>query len=152
LYGCETWSFTWREENRLSVFENRVLRRIFGSRGNEITGKWRKLYNEELNDLYGSPNIFWVIKSRRMRWARHVARMGERRGVYRVLVGKPAGKKPLGRPMCRWEDNIKINVNKVGWGGMDWIELAQDKDNWQACVNVVLNLQAPESAGNFLTG
>jgi len=87
-----------REERRLRVFENRVLRRIFGPKGDEVTGEWRKLHNEELNDMYCSPNIVWVIKSRRMRWAGHVARMGEKRGVYRVLVGKPKGKRPLGRP------------------------------------------------------
>jgi len=94
-----------REEPRLRVFENRVLRRTFGSKRDVVTGEWRKLLNEELNDLYCSPNIVWVIKSRRMRWAGHVARMEERRGVYRVLVGKPEGKKPLGRPRCRREDN-----------------------------------------------
>ena len=88
LYGCETWSFTLREERRLRVFENRVLRRVFGPNRGEVTGEWRKLHNEELNDLYCSPNIVRVIKSRRMRWAGHVARMGERRGVYRVLVGR----------------------------------------------------------------
>ena len=98
LYGCETWSLTLREERRLTVFENRMLRRIFGPRRDEVKGEWRKLHNEELNDLYSSPNIFRVIKSRRMRWAGHVARMGERRGAYSVLVGKPEGKRPLGRP------------------------------------------------------
>jgi len=93
-----------------------------------VTREWRKERNEELNDLYSSPNIFWVIKSRGMRWAEHVMRMGERRGVYRVLVGKPEGKKPLGRLRRRWEDNIKMDLQEVGFGGMDWIELAQDKD------------------------
>ena len=93
-----------------------------------MTREWRKERNEELNDLYSSPNIFWVIKSRGMRWAEHVMRMGERRGVYRVLVGKPEGKKPLGRLRRRWEDNIKMDLQEVGFGGMDWIELAQDKD------------------------
>jgi len=110
LYGCETWSLTLREECRLRVFENRLLRRIFGSKRDEVTGDWRKLHKEELNDLYCSPNIVRVIKSRRMRWAGHVARMGERRGVYRVLVGKPEGKRPLGRPRRRWEDNIKMDL------------------------------------------
>ena len=95
LYGCETWSLTPREEFRLRAFENRVLRRIFGDKRNEVTGEWRKLHNEEHNDLYCSPNIVRVIKWRRMRWAGHVARMGERRDVYRVLVGKPEGKRPL---------------------------------------------------------
>ena len=92
LYGCETWSLTLREECRLRVFENRVLRRIFGPKRDEVTGEWRKLHNEQLNDLYSSPNIVRVIKSRRMRWAGNVARMGERRGIYRVLVGKPERK------------------------------------------------------------
>ena len=101
MYGCETWSLTLREERRLRVFEKRVLRRIFGPKRDEVTGEWRKLHNEELNDLYSSPNIFWVIKLRRMRWAGHVANMGERRGEYRVLVGKPEGKKQLGRPRHR---------------------------------------------------
>jgi len=124
LYGCETWSLTLREERRLRVFENRLLRRIFGPKKDEGTREWRKLHNEELNDLYYSPNIVGVIKSRRMRWAGHVARMRERRGVYRVLVGKPQGQRPLGRPRRRWEDNIKIHLQEVGCGGMDWIDLA----------------------------
>ena len=101
LYGCETWSLTLREERRLRVFKNRVLRRIFGNKRDEMTGGCRKLHNEELNDLYCSPNIFRVIKSRRMRWAGHVAPMEERRGVHRVLVGKPEGKRPLARRRCR---------------------------------------------------
>jgi len=99
------------------VFGNRVLRRIFGPKRDEVTGEWRKLQNEELNDLYCSPSIGRVIKSRRMCWAGHVARMGERRDVYRVLVGKPEGKRPLGRPTRRWEDNIKIDLREVGCGG-----------------------------------
>jgi len=97
-----------REDLWLRVFENRVLTRIFEPKRDEVTREWRKLHNEELNDLYCSPNIVRVIRSRRMRWAGHVVRMGERRGVYRVLVGKPEGKRPLGRPRLRWEDNIKI--------------------------------------------
>jgi len=100
---------------------------IFGPKRDEVTREWRKLHNEELNNLYSSPNIIPVIKSRRMRWARHVARMRERRGVCRVLVGKSEGKRPLGRPRRSWEDNIKIDVQEVGCGGMDWIELAQDR-------------------------
>ena len=102
LYGYETWSLALREERRLRVFENRVMRRVFGSQRVKVTGEWRKLHNEELNDLYCSPNIVRMIKSRRKRWAGHVARMGERRGVYRVLVGKPEGKRPLGRPRRRY--------------------------------------------------
>jgi len=108
LYGCETWSLILKVERRLRVFENRVLKRIFGPRRDEVIGEWRKLHNEELNDLYFSPNIVRVIKSRRMRWAGHVARLG--RGVYRVLVGKPDGKRARGRPWHRWEDNIKMDI------------------------------------------
>jgi len=114
LYWCETWSLTLREERRLRVFENRVLGRIFGPKRDEVTGEWRKLHNEELHYLYSSPNIVQVIKSRRMRWVGHVARMGEGRGVYRVLVAKPEGKRPLGRPRRRWEDNIKMDLQEVG--------------------------------------
>jgi len=131
-----------REEHRLRVFENRVLRRIFGPKRDEVTGEWRKLHNE-INDLYCSPNIVQVIKSRRMRWVWHVAHMGEGRGVYRVLVGKPEGKRPLGRPQRRWEDNIKMDIQEVGCWGMDWIKLAQERDRWRALVNAVMNLRAP---------
>ena len=117
-----------REERRLRVFENRVLRRVFGPKRDEVTGKWRKLHNEELSDLYSLPNIVRVVKSRRMRWAGHVARMGEGKRVYRVLVGKLEGKRPLGRPRRRWEDNIKMDFQEVGRGCGDWMELAQDRD------------------------
>jgi hypothetical protein len=110
MYGCETWSLILREERRLRVFENRVLRRTFGRKRDEVTGEWRVLHNEELNDLHFVPNIVRVVKPRRMRWAGHAARMGEERGVHRVLVGKPEGKRPLGRPRRRWEDNIKMDV------------------------------------------
>ena len=143
LYGCETWSLTLREERRLRVFENLVLRRIFGPRRDEVMGEWRRLCNEEINDLYSSPNIVQVIKSGRMRWTGHVARMGNRRGVYRVLVGKPEGKRPLGRPRHRWENNIKMDLQEVGCGGMDWIELGQDRDRWRALVNAIMNLRVP---------
>ena len=121
LYGCETWSLTLREERKLRVFENMVLRRIFGPRRDEVMGEWRSLHNEELNDLYSSYNIVRVIKSRRMRWAGHVARMGEERGVYRVLVGKQEGKRPLGRPRRRWVDNIRTDLQEVGCVYMDWM-------------------------------
>ena len=110
FYGRETWSLTLREVRRLSLFENRVLRRIFGPKRDEVAGEWRKLREEELNDLYSSPNFVRVINTRRMRWAWHVARMGERRGVHRILVGKPEGKRPLGRTSRRWEDNIKTHI------------------------------------------
>jgi hypothetical protein len=102
LYGCETWSLTLREEHRLRVFENKVLRRIFRPKRDEVTGGWRKLHNEELRDLYSSPSIVTIIKSRRMMWAGHVAQMGEKRNASRVLVGKPEGKRPLGRPKHRF--------------------------------------------------
>jgi hypothetical protein len=128
FYGCKTWSLTLREEHRLRVFENRVLRRIFGPKGGGVTGEWRRLHKEELNDLYSSPNIIRVSKSRRMRWAGHVARIGEGRVAYRVLVGRPEGRRPLGRPRRRWEDNIKMDLQEVGWGCMEWIDMAQDRD------------------------
>jgi hypothetical protein len=117
LYGCDTWSLTLREEHRLRVFEYRVLRRLFGPKRDEVTGEWKKLHNGELHNLYSSPDIVRQIKSRRMRWAGHVARMGEGRNVYRVLVGKPKGKRPLERPRRRWEDGIKMDLREIGWGG-----------------------------------
>ena len=123
LYGCETWSLTLREERRLRVSENRVLRRVFGPKREEVTGEWKKLYNKELNDLYLSPSTVWV-KSRRMGWVGHVVCMGESRSVYRILMGKPDGRRPFGRTRCRWEDNIKMDLQEVGCGGMNWIELA----------------------------
>jgi hypothetical protein len=112
LYECEIWSHTLREECRLKVFENRVLRRIFGPNRHEVTGEWRRLHNKELYAQYSTPNIIRVIKSRRLRWAGQVVRMGERRGAYRALMGKrkPEGRKPLGRPRSRWEDNIKMDL------------------------------------------
>ena len=124
------------------MFENGVLRRVFGPKKDEVTGEWRKLYNEELRDLYSLPNIVRVVKSRRMRWAGHVARMGEGRGVHRVLVGKPVGKRPLGGPRRRWEDNIRIDLQEEGGGG-DWMELAQDRNRWRALVNTVMNFRVP---------
>ena len=141
LYGCETWSLTLREERRLGVFENRMLRRIFGPKRDKVTREWKKLHNEDLNDLYSSPNIVQMIKSRRMRWVEYVAHQGERRDVYRVLVGKPEGKSPLRRPRHRWEDNIKMDLQEVGCRGKAWIKLARDRDRWQALVNVVMKLQ-----------
>jgi len=143
LYGCEAWSLTLREERKLRVFENMVLRRIFGPRKDEVTGEWRRLHNEELNDLYSSPNNVRVIKSRRMRWAGHVARMDEERAVYRVLVGKPEGKIPLGRPRRRWVDNIRMDLQEVGCGYMDGIGRAQDRDKWRTLVSALMNLRVP---------
>jgi len=125
------------------VFENRMLRGILGPKRDKVTREWRKLHNEELNDLYSSPSIVQVIKSRRMRWVDHVLHMGERSGIYRVLVGKPGGKRPLGRPRCRWEDSIRMDLQEVGCWGMDWIELAQDRGRWRALVNTVMNLWVP---------
>jgi hypothetical protein len=143
LYGCEIWSLTLREERRLRVFENRVLRRVFGPTRDEVTGEWRKLHNEALNDLYSLPNIVRVVKARRMRWAGPVARRGEERGVHRVLGGKPEGKRPLGRPRRRREDTIKLDVQDVGGGRGDWMELAHDRDRWRALVGAVKNFRVP---------
>jgi hypothetical protein len=125
------------------VFENKVLRRIFGPKRDEVTGGWRKEHNEEHRALYSSPSIIRIIKSRRMRWAGHVARMGEKRNAYRLSVGKPEGKRPLGRPRRRWVDNIKIDLLEIGWGGVDWNGLAQDRDMWRTLVNAVMNLRVP---------
>jgi hypothetical protein len=110
LYGCQIWSLILREEHRLRVFENRVLRSIFGPKRDEVTGEWRKLHNEKLRDLYSSPSIIGIIKSRWMGWACHVARMGKGRNLYRVMVGKPEGRRSLGRPRRRWVDNIRIDL------------------------------------------
>jgi hypothetical protein len=144
LYGCETWSLTLKEEHRLGVIENRVLRRIFGLKRDEVTGgEWRKLHNEELHDLYSSPSIIRIIKARRMRWVGHVARIGEKSNAYRLLVGKPEGRGPLGRPRRRWLNNIRINLVEVGWGDVNWIGLAQDRGRWRALMNSVLNLRVP---------
>jgi len=132
-----------QEKRKLRVYENMVLRRIFGPRRDEVTGEWRRLHNEELNNLYSSPNIVRVIKSRRMRWARHVARFGEEIRVYRVLVGKPERKRPLGRPKRRWVDNIRMDFQEVGCGCLDWIGLAQDRDRWRTLVRAVMNLLVP---------
>jgi hypothetical protein len=140
LYECETWSLTLREKHRLRVFENRVLRRIFGPKRDKVTREWRSLHSGELHILYSSPDIIRQIKSRRMSWTGHVAHMGEGRNVYRVLVGKPEGKGPLERPRCRWEDGIKMDLREIGLGGVEWVHLAQDRDHRQAVVNAVMNL------------
>jgi hypothetical protein len=125
------------------VFENKVLRKIFRPKRDEVTGEWRKLHNEELRDLYSSPRIIKIIKLRRMRWAGHVAQMVEKRNSYRLLVAKPEGKRPLGRPRCRWVDNIRMDLGEAGWGDVDQIGLAQDRNRWRALVKLVLNLRVP---------
>jgi hypothetical protein len=132
LYGCEIWYLTVREEHKLRVFENRMLRRIFGPKRDGAMGGWRKLHNEELHNLYSSPSIIIIIKSRRMRWAGHVAQMGEKRNVYRLLLGKPEGKRPLGSPRRRWIDNIKMDLLEIGLSVVDCIGLAQVKYRWTA--------------------
>jgi hypothetical protein len=136
LYVCETWSLTLREEHRLRVFENRVLKRIFGPKRDEVTGGWKKLHKEELHNLYSSQSISRKIKSRRMVWAGHVARIGEGRNAYRMLLVKPEGRRPLKRPRHRWAYNIKMDLREIGWDGMgwdgmDWIHLGEDKDQWR---------------------
>jgi hypothetical protein len=141
LHGCEPWSLILWEEHRLRVFENRVLRRIFGRKRDEVTGEWRKLHSEKLRNLYSSPHIIRQVKSRRMRWVGHVAHMGEERNVYRVLIGKPEIKRPLGRPRRRWDDGIRMDLREIGWGSVDWIQLAQDRDRWLSLVNTVMNLR-----------
>jgi hypothetical protein len=108
-----------------------------------VTGGWRKLHNEELYGLYSLPGIVRVIKARRMGWAGHVARMGEVRGAYNILVGRPEGRRSLGRPRRRWEDNIKMDLREIGFGDVDWIRLAQDRDRWRAAVNTVMKLRVP---------
>jgi hypothetical protein len=143
LYGSETWSLTLREEHRLRVFENRVLKKIVGPKRDEVTGELRKLHNEELHEFYSSPSIIRIIKSNRMRWEGHVARMGEKRNAYRLMVVNPEGKRPLGRPRRRWVDNIRKDLGEVGWGDVDCIGLAQDRNRWRALVNSVLNLRVP---------
>jgi hypothetical protein len=129
------------------VFENRVLRRIFGPKRDEVTAECRKSHNEELHNLYSSPDIIRQVKSRRMRWAGHVARMGEERKMYKVLMGKSEGKKPLGRPRRRWKDGIRMDLREIGLGCVDWIRLSQDRDRWRAVVSAVMNLRvlAPRS-------
>jgi hypothetical protein len=134
------------------VFENRVLRRIFGPKTDEVTGDWRKLHNKELHDFCSLPSIIRIVKSRRMRWTGHVARMGEKRNAYRLLVRKPEGKRPIGRPRRRWVDNIRMDLGEVGWGDVDWIFLAKDRNRWRALANSVLNLRVPLSSGLASSG
>jgi hypothetical protein len=127
-----------------------VLRRIFGPKRDELKGGWRKLHDDELHNLYSSPSMIRMMKSRRMRWAGYVARMGEKRNAYMILVRKPERKRPLGRPRRRWVDNIKMGLREMGWSGLDWIDLAQDGDQWKAIVYTVMNLRFPYNAEKFL--
>jgi hypothetical protein len=125
------------------MFQNRVIRRIFGPKRDEVTGFWRKLHNEKLHGLYSSPSIVRVIKARRMRWAGHVARMGEASVAFNNYVGKLEGRRLLGRPRRRWEDNIKMDLREIGSWDVDWIHWAQDRDRWRALVNTVIVLRVP---------
>jgi hypothetical protein len=135
-------SLTLRAEHRLRVFENRMLR-IFGPKRDEATGEWRKQHNKELHDLYSSPSLITMIKSRRMIWAGQVTRIGEKRNMYRLSEGKAAGKRPLRRPKRSWVDNIKMVLGEIGWGGVYWIGLAQNRDKWRALVNAIMKLWVP---------
>jgi hypothetical protein len=139
LYGCETWSLTVSEEHKLKLFENRLLGRIFGLKRDGVLGRWRKLHNEELHNLCSSPSISRIMKSRRMRWVGHVARMGEKRNMCRLLIGK----RPLGRTRRKCIDNIKMDLLEIGLSVVDWIGLAQDRYRWRALVNAVMNLWVP---------
>ena len=140
FYGCETWLHTLKVR-RLRVFENRALRRIFGPKKDEVKEEWRKPHNKEFNDLYSSPKNYSYVQIKKNDVGGAIACKGTRRGAYRVLVGKPDGKRQLGRPRHRWENNIKMELQEVGWGGMDWIDLAQDRDKWRALANALMSFQ-----------
>jgi hypothetical protein len=133
------------------MFENKVLRRILVQKREEVAGDQRKLHSGELHNLCASLHIVRVIKSRRMRWAGHVARIGAMRNEYKILVGKPEGKRPLGRPRCPWKDNIRIDIREIEWEGVYWMHRAQDRVQWRALVHTVTNLRVPKKARNFLT-
>jgi PAS domain-containing protein len=134
---------TLREEHRFRVFENRVLRRIFGTKRDEVTGGWRKLHNEELRDLYSLPSIIRMIKSRKMRWEGNVEQMGEKRTADRLVVGKPEGKRPLERPRRKWVDNIRMDLLEVEGNDVDWISVAQDRNRWRILVTSVMKFRVP---------
>ena len=142
LYDCEAWSLTLKEERRLRVFESRILRQIFGPKMDE-NGEWRRLHNEKLHSLYRSPNVFRVIKSRRLRWTGHVARMEEARGALKILTCPPAGKRPLGRPRRGWDNNIKMALKEIGINTRNLVDSNQDTDYWRSLVNAALNLRFP---------
>jgi hypothetical protein len=141
LNGCETWSLTLREEHTLKVFENRVLRGIFGPKRAETIGGWRKLHSEELHNLYSSPTIIRMTKSR-TGWTRYVARMG-RKDMHTGFWWERQKEWPLGRLSRRWEDNIKMYVREIGWGGVDWSNVAEERDHWRAIVNTITNIRVP---------
>jgi hypothetical protein len=141
LYGCDNCSLTLREKHILKVFENRVLRRIFGPKRDEVTGEWKKLHNVELRDLYSSPSVLRIIKSKRMRWTVHVERMQGKKNAHMLFVGKPEGKRPLGRPRLRWVDNIRMDLGEMGCGDVDRIGLTQGRNQQKAVVNTVMNLR-----------
>ena len=143
LYGCESWSTTLADKHKLRVFENKVLRKIYGPKRDEMTGEWRRLHNEELHGLYDSPDVVRIMKSRRLRWAGHVARMGEKRRLYSIVVGKPEGKRPLGRPRRRWEDNIRRDLREVGIRDENWLDVAQERILWRTFVTAAINLRVP---------
>lgn len=143
LYGCESWSTTLADEHKLRVFENKVLRKIYGPKRDEMTGEWRRLHNEELHGLYDSPDVVKIMKSKRLRWAGHVARMREKRRLYSILVGRPDGKRPLGRPRRRWEDNIRRDLREVGVRDENWLDTAQDRIQWRTFVTAAMNLRVP---------
>jgi hypothetical protein len=150
LHGCETWFLTLRSEEGLKVFKNRLLKKIFGPKRDEVMGGWRKLHNE-LHNLYFLPSIIRKIKSRRLKCAGNVAWMGAKRNTYRIFVGKSERKRPLGRPRHRWVNNIKMHLRVIGGGVMNWIDLAQDRDQWRALVNPVMNLWVPYNVAKFLS-
>ena len=152
MHGCETWLLTWREEHRLKVFEKRVLRRLFGLKRDKVTGEWRILHNKEHNDLYSSPNIIWVIKLRRMRWAGYVACMGGGREKVHTEFWCGSLKERYHLEDQGIDGRIILKWSFRKWDGvMDWIDLAQDRDRWQALVSMVMSLQVPQNVGNFLT-
>jgi hypothetical protein len=139
----KSWSLTLREEHRLRVFENRVLRRIFGPKRDEVTGGWRKLHNEEPHNLYSSPSIIRNDQVKDDEMGMPCSTNGERKNAYRILMGKPKGSRSFGRPRRRWVDNVKMDLTEIGWDGMGWIDLAQNRDQWRALVNAVMNLRVP---------
>jgi hypothetical protein len=143
LCGFETWSLTLKEEHTLREIEKMMLRRIFGPKKNEVTGSWGKLHNEELHNLHSSPSVIRMVKSRRMILAGHVARLGEKRNAYRILVGNPEGKKPLGRPRLRCVGNIKQDLREIKWDGVDCFDPAQNRNKWRSVLNIVMILPVP---------